>query len=213
MLLNPDEVLLQGPEHAPLLILAHGAGAGYQHEFFEQLVPLLIDEIAILRFHFPYMQLSLETGKRRPPDRLPKLIQSYKNIIPKWDGPVFIGGKSLGGRVATHVALELNTLQGVIVLGFPFHPIGKPDSFRGEHLAELSVPTLICQGERDNFGSFDEYRHLSLPSQVSIHWIRDGDHGFKPRKSSGLSWIDNLQYVADEIKRFIRCHIPRSGEY
>lgn len=201
-----NNIILEGPLNAPLLILAHGAGAGCQHEFFESLVPRLTDEIAVLRFNFPYMQTMLATGKRRPPDRLAKLVQAFIDVIPDDPRPIFIGGKSLGGRVASHVALEHPQVRGVVALGFPFHPIGKPDKYRGEHLNELPVPMLICQGQRDNFGSQSEYQHLSLPDQIKLHWISDGDHGFKPRKSSGVSLSANLDAVALRVKEFIRCH-------
>lgn len=205
--------LLQGPKDAPLLVLAHGAGAGMEHEFFQQLVPLLTDEIAVLRFNFPYMQRMLAEQKRRPPDRLDTLIESFNQAIPTtWQGPIFIGGKSMGGRVATHVALTNTRLSGVIVLGFPFHPPGKPERNKGEHLAQLSTPLLIAQGERDPFGNCSEITPQMLPKQAQLFWVHDGEHSFKPRKKSGLSWQDNLQSVALQIKGFIQCHIHSLGD-
>lgn len=213
MLLNSPSSILQGPKNAPLLVLAHGSGAGMDHEFFQLLVPLLVDEIAVLRFNFPYMQRMLAEQKRRPPDRLNKLIDAFNQVIPTdWQSPIFIGGKSMGGRIATHVALDHSKVSGVIVLGFPFHPPGKPDRYKGEHLSKLTKPLLIAQGQRDPFGNDSEITAELLSSNSQLYWVQDGEHSFKPRKKSGLSWQDNLQSVALQIKGFIQCHIHSLGE-
>ncbi|MFM2485829.1 alpha/beta family hydrolase [Celerinatantimonas yamalensis] len=197
-----------GPSDAPLLILAHGAGAGMAHEFFNQLVVLLSDELAILRFNFPYMQRILAENKRRVPDRLPTLIAAYQAIIPSWPAPVFIGGKSMGGRVASHVALTRQDIAGVVALGFPFHPPGKPERSKGEHLQQLTQPLLVLQGERDPFGCLDEQSQLQLPDTARLVWVKDGDHSFKPRSKSGVTLAHNMQLAADQIKDFVQCYTP-----
>lgn len=213
LILSNDELplLLEGPSDAPLLVLAHGAGAGMSHEFFQTLVPLLTDEIAILRFNFPYMQQIIQTGKRRPPDRLPRLIDAFQQAIPKWPQSVFIGGKSMGGRVATHVALERDDISGVIVFGFPFHPPGKPLGNRAQHFSSLVTPTLIFQGERDPFGNYNELQYDSLLSHVHMSWLKDADHSFIPRKRSGLTQIEHLCVIAQQVKEFISCHTQPLG--
>lgn len=207
MSLSHSHSILQGPSSAPLFILAHGAGAGMEHEFFQRLVPLLTDDLAVLRFNFPYMQQMIDEQKRRPPNRLEQLIEDYQSVIPSWDGPIVIGGKSMGGRVATHVALNhpQEGVVGSIVLGFPFHPPRKPERSKGEHLRDLTLPLLILQGERDTLGARHEISSEQLSSTGKVCWVSDGDHSLKPRKKSGLTWDDNLQFAAQQIKEFIRC--------
>src|ERR1700683_2872759 len=95
-----------------------------------------------------------------------------------------IGGKSMGGRIASLVADDAG-VDGLVCLGFPFHPVGKPDKLRVEHLGKIKTPTLIVQGERDPFGSREEVAGYKLSAAVRIEWLVDGDHSFKPRKSSG----------------------------
>jgi predicted alpha/beta-hydrolase family hydrolase len=108
--------------------------------------------------------------------------------------PVFIGGKSMGGRVATLLVDGLAASAGVrgcLCLGYPFHPPGKPLQLRTEHLAALRTPTLILQGERDTFGRREEVGTYELSPQVQLRWIPSGDHSFKPTRSSGLSEAEN----------------------
>ncbi|CAG8998514.1 MAG: hypothetical protein CENE_00465 [Candidatus Celerinatantimonas neptuna] len=211
ILSNDEFCLLEGPVNAPLLVLAHGAGAGFSHEFFQALVPMLTDEIAVLRFNFSYMQKMLRLGKRHPPDRLPKLIDAFHEVIPQWPQRVFIGGKSMGGRVATHVALQRNDISGVIVFGFPFHASGKTLENRASHFTDLVHPTLIFQGERDPFGNYAEIKAYHLSSYVRLCWLKDADHSFIPRKRSGLTQLDHLSSIARQVKEFILCRIHHFG--
>lgn len=145
------------------LILAHGAGADSQSEFMQYMQRHISnDMIEVVTFDFPYMLRRQETGKKSPPDRMPKLIESFKHQIGKIkSGLVFIGGKSMGGRVATMIADEVNA-SGVIAMGYPFHPPGKPEKTRTEHLKDLKTPTLILQGTRDTFGKPRRSRQLSV---------------------------------------------------
>lgn len=190
------------------LILAHGAGQGMDSPFMTELTRQLAGEqLQVIRFNFPYMQTQLLTGKRRPPDREPKLLTCWRDLIrdiqAKHHGKLFIGGKSMGGRMASLIADELQ-VDGLICLGYPFHPPGKPERLRTQHLGELRTPSLICQGERDTFGKREEISKYSLSSEIQFYWVFDGDHSFKPRKASGLSLEQNLASAASAILRFIK---------
>ncbi|RVA23796.1 alpha/beta hydrolase, partial [Mesorhizobium sp. M7D.F.Ca.US.004.03.1.1] len=119
-------------------------------------------------------------------------------------GPLIIGGKSMGGRVASMVADEMfakGEISGLICLGYPFHPPAKPEQLRTKHLAGLKTPTLIFQGTRDEFGTQDEVAGYVLSEGIEIHWLEDGDHDLKPRKSiSGFSTADHLKTLAEAVK-------------
>jgi predicted alpha/beta-hydrolase family hydrolase len=122
---------------------------------------------------------------------------------------LFIGGKSMGGRVATLIADDLfreHRIAGCVCLGYPFHPPKKPDDLRTAHLQRLTCPTLIVQGERDPFGTESEVEHYGLSSTITLHWATDGDHDLAPRKSSGATHESNLEAAADAIARFCGSH-------
>ena len=194
-------------------MFAHGAGAGMDSEFMLSLSRLLESKgLEVKRFEFPYMKLISETGKRRPPDRMPKLLAAYKKELESLAAAVgahkkiYIGGKSMGGRVASLLAAEQSkgwNISGVICLGFPFHPPKKPENYRGKHLADIDLPTLILQGERDPFGSKEEMLNFDFSDQVSVSFLIDGDHSFKPRVRSGVTLDENLENAADKIIHFI----------
>jgi uncharacterized protein len=112
------------------------------------------------------------------------------------------GGKSMGGRIASLIADEAN-VAGLVCLGYPFHPVGKPDQLRVKHLLTIKTPTLIVQGERDSFGSRDEVAAYNLPEGIRIHWLPDGDHSFKPRKKSGVTEDQNREAAIGEIGAFL----------
>ena len=120
--------------------------------------------------------------------------------------PLFIGGKSMGGRVASMVAEALSAegkIAGLVCLGYPFHPPGAPDKLRTAHLETLSVPTLICQGTRDPFGAREEVKAYPLSKAIRIHWLEDGDHDFRPRKESGRTAKQNLIDAADAVSEWV----------
>ncbi|MCO7226756.1 YqiA/YcfP family alpha/beta fold hydrolase [Pleionea sp. CnH1-48] len=191
----------------PALILAHGAGASSASDFMEEMYQLINKQgINTARFNFNYMQTQVDTGKKRPPEKMDKLIEQYQSIIEQHPAEhVWIGGKSMGGRVATLVA-EHPKVRGVIVLGYPFHPVGKPDKLRTEHLGRFEKPLLIAQGERDTFGTKEEVSSYSLDTTIQFCWLPDGDHSLKPRKRSGIDYADNMNLAAQTIATFIQDH-------
>jgi len=197
-LLHLPKLLFDGPIDAALTIaLAHGAGLSKDAPFMTQVASGLAERgLRVARFNFPYMDKIEETGKRRPPDRPPILMQTWRNVIAEIGAKtLIISGKSLGGRIASLVADEAGVL-GLSALGYPFHPTGKPGKTRTAHLATLQTPTLICQGTRDLFGTLADVSTYNLSPAIRLHWLEDGDHGFKPRKVSGRTEIQN---VADAI--------------
>lgn len=195
------------------LVLAHGAGAPMDSDFMADMAARLCEhDLAVMRFEFPYMARRRETGKKSPPDRAPVLLDSFRQQLARVDdaGTVFIGGKSLGGRMASMLATE-RTLAGVICLGYPFHPPGKPERTRLEHLPDLRAPMLICQGERDPLGNRDEVAGYDLPAAVHLHWLPDGDHDLKPRKRSGFRHDDNLRSATQAVAAFVDGQHDESG--
>ncbi|MDH0175840.1 alpha/beta fold hydrolase [Aeromonas dhakensis] len=210
------EVIREGAVDAPVrILLAHGAGAGMEHAFLAELSRLLAGpDIEVVRFNFPYMSKRALDGKRRPPDRQPVLLDHWRQMIKAFAHPrLFLAGKSMGGRMAAELYQESEdemNAAGLLILGYPFHPPAKPDRWRGEVLKQIKTPTLLLQGERDTFGTRAELTDFPFSSAVSVHWLTDGDHGFKPRKSSGASEQGNLCRAAERIKDFIAT-IPARG--
>ena len=204
----PDGFLHDGPARATTtLVLAHGAGAPMDHPFMQAVATgLAAAGIHVLRFEFPYMQRRRSEGVRPGPDRPHLLEQHWRKVVAATSAQaLFIGGKSMGGRIATMVADELG-VSGCVCLGYPFHPAGKPDRLRTAHLQSLTTPTLICQGERDALGRREEVESYVLSDAIQMQWLPDGDHSLKPRKASGRTQADNLAAAIDGIVAFIRAH-------
>ena len=203
------EFIFDGPEDGPLFLFAHGAGASCQSEWMTNVAQLLAKQgIRVARFNFPYMQIRLQQGTRRPPDRAPKLVEFFSQLIIDCKQPVFIGGKSMGGRIASMVdALgdeQLNKIiKGVICMGYPFHPQDKPEKLRIEHLFNINSPLLICQGKRDKLGTEQEVMNYYLPLKINWCWLEDGDHDFKPRVKSGFKQQQHLFKASNSIAYFI----------
>ncbi len=197
--------IAEGPEDGPLFIFAHGAGAGMDHDFMSAVAHGLVEQgVRVVRFNFPYMVKRNEDGKKRPPDRAPKLLEAYEEVITHFTNQsVVIGGKSMGGRMSSLLA-ENELVAGVACLGYPFHPPGKPEKYKGEHLATIKKPTLILQGERDTFGKQEEFEHFPLSEQVRVAFIPDGDHSFKPRKRSGHTEEGNIALAVKHLASFIK---------
>lgn len=199
------------------LLLAHGAGAPMDSPFLALIVQLLADrQIEVWRFEFPYMAERRTGGKKRPAPKPETLMGDFQAVVAlAADGtlPVFIGGKSMGGRVASMIAQGLyneRTIAGLVCLGYPFHPPQQPQTWRINHLVSLSCPTLIVQGERDPFGSRGELAALpvgaTLAPAIDFHWIGDGDHDFGPRGGKGFTRKGNLIAAADAVATFVDEH-------
>lgn len=160
--------------------------------------------VRVIRFEFPYMQRRRDAGKRGAPDPPQVLTQSFRDTIDQVGGAkrLVIGGKSLGGRIASMVADDARVL-GLVCLGYPFHPPGRPEKTRTKHLEDLQTPTIILQGTRDTFGAPDDVRRYKLSPSIRIEWLEDGDHSFKPRARSGRSEADNIRMAIDLVANFI----------
>ncbi len=200
-----NDFIRTGPEQ-PLLVLAHGAGAPMDSPFMDSLAGLLAEQaIGVVRFEFPYMQERRENGKKRPPNKQDVLLDSWREVIEELGNPetLFIAGKSMGGRMASLIADE-QAVAGLVCLGYPFHPQGKPEKLRTEHLADLQTPTLIVQGTRDKLGSLEEVETYSLSSAIDVLWMEDGDHDLKPRVKSGFTHEQHLKRTAEKIAEFIK---------
>jgi len=202
--------LVDGPASAPAtVLLAHGAGAPMDSPFMAAMAEGLAQRgWRVVRFEFPYMAQRRLDGKQRAPDRLPKLLDAFRQQVAalQGQGPLVIGGKSMGGRIASLLVDELaahGEVCGCVCLGYPFHSPGKPEQLRTEHLQTLTTPTLIVQGERDSFGKRGEVEAYSLSPAIDVGWIGAGDHSFKPTRSSGLSETSNWQAAAEQVDRFL----------
>jgi predicted alpha/beta-hydrolase family hydrolase len=177
---------------ASVLVLAHGAGAGQRHPFMVTFARGLAERgIDVVTFDFPYM-----AQKRKVPDKAPVLEAAFRDAVAEArrevgsDRRLFIGGKSLGGRMATHLAANgLPDLQGVVLLGYPLHPPGKPGQPRVAHLPQITVPVLIVQGARDAFGTPDEIRLAFAPlgARATLHVVESGDHSLSVPRSAPVS--------------------------
>lgn len=198
------DFLFNGPEDARhTVVLAHGAGAPMDSDFMEAIASGLAGAgLRVARFEFPYMVKRRGDGKRRPPDRAPVLIETYLDVAAELGpGNLIIGGKSMGGRIASMVADEAG-VAGLVCLGYPFHPPGKPEKLRTAHLETLKTPALILQGERDTFGKREEVEGYKLSSTIGVEYLPDGDHDLKPRKASGLTREDNWRSAVETVQRF-----------
>lgn len=203
------ELLIDGPDAtaaAATVVLAHGAGAPMDSPFMAFFAEgLAVAGLRVARFEFPYMAGRRSGGTKRPPDRPAVLLAAWHEAIAATGGPadrLVIGGKSLGGRMASMIADEMG-VRGLVCLGYPFHPPGEPERTRIDHLARLGTPTLILQGTRDPFGGETEVAGYPLSPAIHIHWMADGDHGLKPRVASGRTERQNWQEAVDELAAFI----------
>ena len=170
----------------------------------ERVSRLLAEEgVRTVRFEFPYMAARRTTGKRPGPNPSRVLEEAWREVIDDLGAEgLVVGGKSMGGRIASMVAEEAG-VAGVVCFGYPFHPPGKPDRLRTAHLEAIQTPVLILQGERDPFGRLEEVAGYGLSERVQVHWLTDGDHGLKPRKASGRTEAENLAEATREAARFV----------
>ena len=206
--MNNIPLLYNGPDEAKsLYIFAHGAGAPMDTEFMNYFTDHLADAgVRILRFEFPYMALRRDGHGRRPPNGQKILLETWRQVISKaretHKGAIYIGGKSMGGRMASMIADE-SQIDGLICLGYPFYAPGKMDKPRTDHLKCLHTRTLVLQGERDVMGSKENVDRFDLSTKIAFHWLSDGDHSLKPRKKSGYTEKENLDQAVSKIVTFL----------
>ncbi|MBY0321971.1 MAG: alpha/beta hydrolase [Reyranella sp.] len=194
------DFLIDGPAKAKhSILLAHGAGAAMDSPAMNAITKSLVEAgFRVARFEFGYMASRRTSAGRKPPPRAETLRPEYVAAIAelKARGPLIVGGKSMGGRVASMIADE-HHVAGLLCLGYPFHPVDKPTQLRTAHLADLKTPTLIVQGTRDPFGTREEVAGYKLSKAIKILWLEDGDHDLRPRKAlSGFSMADHLKTMA-----------------
>jgi predicted alpha/beta-hydrolase family hydrolase len=218
---SPFDFLISEPEGEAkaVFLFAHGSGGPMDSPFMERMANMLTERgLVVARFEFSYMARRRVDGKRRPSGRAERWVHHFKRAVEEllegeswnkdWDGlPFVIGGKSMGGRLAAILAgdeeLDL-AVKAVAVLGYPFHPQGKSEAehWRLEPLEKSLLPILICQGERDDFGWWDEVDALDLPQQVSLEWITDGSHDLGPTGKSEATMKSNMIHAADLVAEF-----------
>jgi uncharacterized protein len=198
-------LLTDGPKSAKLTIaLAHGAGAPMDTPFMTFFAEgFAAAGYRVARFEFPYMAARRKTGVKKPPDRQPVLLETWRTVIADLGAErLVIGGKSMGGRMASLIADDTG-VRGLLCLGYPLYGAGRKDKPRIEHLLSLQTCTLICQGERDPMGDRPSVTALKLSKAVKVHWLQDGDHDLKPRRASGRTHDENLRDALDAACRFL----------
>ncbi|WP_416384093.1 alpha/beta family hydrolase [Roseibium aggregatum] len=207
------DFLWNRPETPPVatLLLAHGAGAAMDSAFMNKLAAALASQgIAAARFEFAYMAGRRTGGPKKPPPRADKLIAEFQttlqSVLSQSDGPLLIGGKSMGGRVAAMLAgggSLPGRAKGVACFGYPFHPTGKADAeWRLQPLQDAKRPVLVLQGDRDPFGSKAELDEVTLPAHVSLTYLEDGNHDFGPRGKSPATLDGNIKLAAEAVRAF-----------
>ncbi len=205
--MDVGELLINKPRgnERATVALAHGAGAPMDHPSLTAVAEALAENaFRVVRFEFPYMRRRRTEGVRRGPDPPAVLLDTWRAVIEKLGGgaSLVIGGKSMGGRIASMVADQAGA-RGLVCLGYPFHPPGKPKQLRTVHLAELRTPALIVQGERDPFGTREEVESYSLSKSIRIEWIPGADHSLKSPKKSGRTENQNLAQAVSALTGFI----------
>jgi len=215
------DFIFNGPIEGPLFVFTHGAGAPVDSDFMNRIALGLANEgIRVARFNFDYMQQRIDTGSRRPPERAPKLITQFALRLSQFEQPLVIGGKSMGGRMASLLSAEMthqelsadviplnSDIKGIACLGFPFHPANKPESLRTAHFQHIPVPIFIAQGERDKLGSKLDIASYSLKKDIDWLWLEDGDHDLKPRVKSGFTHQAHLDKTIKTMALFIKSSI------
>lgn len=189
------------------LILAHGAGAAMDSPFMQRIAQGLVARgVRVVRFEFAYMAQRRVDGRKRPPNPQAQLLQQWREVHAqvrqRVAGPLAIGGKSMGGRMASLLADELGA-AALVCLGYPFYAAGKPEKPRVAHLAELRTPTLIVQGERDALGNREAVAAYALSTAIDLHWLVAADHDLKPLKASGYTHEQHLDTAVQVVAEFL----------
>ena len=203
---GPIRLAVDGPGSDDALILSQGAGEGMDHPFMTTVARQLAASLAVVRFNFAYIG-----ARKKAPDRQPVLEETFLSVVDQVRAELdprrlFLGGKSMGGRIASHLVASGTRCDGLLFLGYPLHPPGRPDRLRDAHLYEISAPMLFVEGTRDPFCPLDTLEHvrakLKAPHELVV--VEDGDHSFKVRNSSGRSSDEALIEVTDAIKGWLR---------
>jgi uncharacterized protein len=201
---DPVAVVADGPSDAAVLVLGHGAGAGLDSPFMAHMAAgIAARGFRVVRFNFPY----IEAG-RRSPDRGPVLEETFRGVVDEVRSgapKVFVGGKSLGGRVASLVVADGLAVDGLVFFGYPLHPPGKPDRLRVDHWSRIGAPALFIEGSRDPFCPLDTLeRELGVfGAPTALEVIEDGDHSYKVRASSGRTTADAWDEAVDAAARWM----------
>lgn len=193
------------PQGHQRIVFAHGAGAGLQSDFMQYIaLGLAMYGYEVVRFNFPYWQQFMDTGVRRPPNPAAHLDHALQTVVRQFDDgkPLWLLGKSMGARVAFRCADAL-CARGAIALGYPFHPIGKPQQLRLNDLHNQCRRNLIIQGTRDSFGKPEQVVQYALPDNVRLHWLAEGDHSLLPTRRSGFAETELWQQAIDTIHQLI----------
>ena len=201
-----DDPAPGAPGAAPLtLVLAHGAGAPMVSPFMNKFARgIAARGWRVARFEVPYMRARREHAKRGAPAPPARLQASWRAAVAALGGGerLVIGGKSMGGRIASMVADEVGA-RGLVCLGYPFHPPGQPEKLRTAHLRELRTRALIVQGTRDAFGLPDEVSGYALSPAIEVVWIESGDHSWKPSRAAGRTEPQSLETGIEAVAAFL----------
>jgi len=202
-----DGCFYQAGATTPIIVLAHGAGAPFNHHHMASIADALAkNNIGTFRFNFPFMQ----AGSRRVDDvttsvsTIEMALNEVKSLAP--DSPVFLGGHSFGGRMATHLAAtQPDIAKGLILFSFPLHVSKKPATKRAAHLADIKSPMLFISGTRDTLAEFSLMTEVlgGLP-KASMHWLETADHSFKILKRTRTSDVDVYTEAADAASDWIK---------
>jgi uncharacterized protein len=208
---GPVSARYDGPRDAPcLVILAHGAGAGMDHPFMSRVAAgIAAKGIRVVRFNFPYR----EAG-RKAPDRAAVLESTFRAVVDEelpGHETVILGGKSMGGRIASHLVAQGTPAAGLLFLGYPLHPPGRPDRLRAAHLLEITTPMLFVEGTRDPFCPLETLEDVraSIAAETAVAVIEDGDHSFKVRKSSGRDTAAAWDEVVEVCSGWLDTVVPK----
>lgn len=196
----------------PLVLLAHGAGAPADSPFLLSARDGLVARgLTVVRFHFPYMQRMVDSGRRRPPDPMPRLLDTWRALLARvagWPdaGPVVLAGKSMGGRAASLLAAagDAPGARACVYLGYPLHPAGKPERLRREHLPDVPVPQLFLSGTADPLARLDLLRETvdGLGPGAELALVEGGDHSLarsrrRPLEDADAWWDRVAAFVAE----------------
>jgi len=204
------DILIDGEGNKGVIVFAHSSSLAMDHEYMQDITLRLVAlGLKVVRFEFPYMANRRCTGKKGFPNQVPVLIASFRDVIEYVKSsillpsqPLYLAGKSLGGRVASHLYIE-GGFAGLFILGYPFHPAKDSSKLRISHLSKTSEKIHIFQGERDKLGSKAEVESYQLNQNIYMHWLEDGDHDLAPRKRSGYSKDGHISDVMNKIAQLL----------